>query len=227
MVERGTCNFTVKVKNAQLAGAIAAVVINNAAGEPITLGGADATVTIPAGMISQADGNLIQAPVAGHRHRPGQYQLPSPRDSALDAGVVVHEYGHGISTRLTGGPANVTCLQNDEQMGEGWSDFFASALTARQLRPRQDPARHVHVPVVPAGQRHGHPADAVQHRHWRSTRPPTRRSPTPRHSLPHGIGYVWNSMLWEVYWNLVNRHGYNGNLYEPGAPAATTWRCNW
>jgi hypothetical protein len=34
-------------------------------------------------------------------------------------------------------------------------------------------------------------------------------------TIPHGIGFVWNSMLWEVYWNLVAKHGYNPNIYEP------------
>jgi hypothetical protein len=33
-------------------------------------------------------------------------------------------------------------------------------------------------------------------------------------SQPHGIGYVWNTMLWEMYWNLVDRYGYNANIYE-------------
>ncbi len=32
-------------------------------------------------------------------------------------------------------------------------------------------------------------------------------------SQPHGIGYVWNTMLWEVYWNLVDRYGYNADIY--------------
>jgi hypothetical protein len=32
-------------------------------------------------------------------------------------------------------------------------------------------------------------------------------------SQPHGIGYVWNTMLWEMYWNLVDRYGYNANVY--------------
>jgi hypothetical protein len=31
----------------------------------------------------------------------------------------------GISNRLTGGPSNVFCLQNAEEMGEGWSDYIA------------------------------------------------------------------------------------------------------
>jgi len=33
-------------------------------------------------------------------------------------------------------------------------------------------------------------------------------------SQPHGIGYVWNTMLWEMYWNLVDRYGYNANIYQ-------------
>ena len=51
------------------------------------------------------------------------------RDGDLDNGVIIHEYGHGISSRLTGGPANVGCLGNSEQAGEGWSDWFALMLT--------------------------------------------------------------------------------------------------
>ena len=33
-------------------------------------------------------------------------------------------------------------------------------------------------------------------------------------SQPHGIGYVWATMLWDVYWNLVDKHGFNPNVYE-------------
>ncbi len=50
-------------------------------------------------------------------------------DGDLDNGIIIHEYGHGISNRLTGGPANVDCLDNQEQGGEGWSDFYALAFT--------------------------------------------------------------------------------------------------
>ncbi|KAH9253064.1 hypothetical protein BASA81_008970 [Batrachochytrium salamandrivorans] len=30
----------------------------------------------------------------------------------------------------------------------------------------------------------------------------------------HDIGTVWASMLWEVYWNLVAKHGFSTNLYK-------------
>ena len=46
-------------------------------------------------------------------------------------------------------------------------------------------------------------------------------------SIPHGVGYVWASTIWEVYWNLVDEHGFNPDIYDswdtrreqPGAPA--------
>ena len=44
------------------------------------------------------------------------------RDSAFDAGILIHEISHGLSVRLTGGPANSMCLMAGESggMGEGW-----------------------------------------------------------------------------------------------------------
>ena len=60
LIDRGTCAFVLKVKNAQNAGAIGVVVVNNVAGSPIGMGGSDATITIPAVMVSQADGTTIR-----------------------------------------------------------------------------------------------------------------------------------------------------------------------
>ena len=52
------------------------------------------------------------------------------RDSSLDTQVVVHEYGHGVSSRLTGGPANANALValQSSGMSEGWSDWWRSCL---------------------------------------------------------------------------------------------------
>ena len=60
LVDRGTCAFTVKVKNAQNAGATGVIVANNVVGPPTPMGGADATITIPSVMVSLATGNLIK-----------------------------------------------------------------------------------------------------------------------------------------------------------------------
>lgn len=53
------------------------------------------------------------------------------KDGDFDALVVIHEYGHRVSVRLTGGASSSGCLGNLEQMGEGWSDFFATILTIK------------------------------------------------------------------------------------------------
>ncbi len=61
-IERGGCNFDVKIQNAGDAGAVAAVVYS-IAGDPIVMNGNAALVDIPAVMIGQADGNLIVAEI--------------------------------------------------------------------------------------------------------------------------------------------------------------------
>lgn len=63
-----------------------------------------------------------------------RFTFSSPeRDSSFEAGIVIHEYIHGLSNRLTGGPANSRCLSTLESggMGEGWSDFYATAIRVR------------------------------------------------------------------------------------------------
>jgi hypothetical protein len=61
VIERGSCNFTVKVKNAQDKGATAVLMINNVNTNPFSMGGDDLTITIPSLMISKADGAAILA----------------------------------------------------------------------------------------------------------------------------------------------------------------------
>jgi Zn-dependent metalloprotease len=59
VVDRGTCGFAIKVKNAQVNGAIGVIVANNVAGT-INMAGVDPTITIPALLVSLADGNTIK-----------------------------------------------------------------------------------------------------------------------------------------------------------------------
>lgn len=60
LIDRGTCSFVIKVKNAQNAGATGVVIVNNVAGPPIAMGGSDPTITIPSVMVSQTDGTTIR-----------------------------------------------------------------------------------------------------------------------------------------------------------------------
>jgi minor extracellular serine protease Vpr len=62
LISRGTCTFSEKIRNAQDAGAIAAIVVNNVAGDPIAmgLGGIPNEPTIFAYMVSQTDGATLR-----------------------------------------------------------------------------------------------------------------------------------------------------------------------
>ena len=86
LVDRGTCNFTVKVKNAQDAGAVGVIVVNNVAGDPTTLGGEDPTITIPSVMVSLADGTTIKAGVPATGRISSN---PRPARSCHDTGVIL------------------------------------------------------------------------------------------------------------------------------------------
>jgi len=66
LVDRGTCTFVVKVKNAQNAGAIAVVVADHMEGAPPAgMGGGDSSIAIPSVRISLADGNRIKQHLSG------------------------------------------------------------------------------------------------------------------------------------------------------------------
>lgn len=67
---------------------------------------------------------------------PGRIQMfvfsgPEPdRDGDFDAEIIIHEYVHGLTTRLVGGGIGISALQSGG-MGEGWSDFYAMALLSQ------------------------------------------------------------------------------------------------
>ena len=62
LVDRGTCGVAIKSKNVQNAGGIGVVVANNVGGNPPpSFAGADATLTIPTIVVTQATGNSLRA----------------------------------------------------------------------------------------------------------------------------------------------------------------------
>ena len=194
------------------------IVANNIAGPPTAMGGANPAIVIPSVMVSQDDGALFKANVPFNATiADGTGGVPD-RDSDLDAGVIAHEYGHGISNRLTGGPATVSCLPNaggnSEQMGEGWSDWFGMTLTTHPSdRPSTPRGVGTYVSFQPGD---GNGIRPTPYSTDMNVNPSTYASVADvvNISQPHGIGYVWNTMLWEMYWNLVDRYGYNANIYE-------------
>lgn len=139
------------------------------------------------------------------------WDLTTPgRDGDLDAGIILHEYAHGISNRQTGGPSQAYCLGNAEQAGEGWSDWHTLVYTAK---PEQSATTNRGVGTYVLGES----PDGVGIRAYPYNTDmgvdPRTYADTQSASVPHGVGSIWTAMLWEVYWNLVDEHDFNPDFY--------------
>lgn len=165
-------------------------------------------------------------PADGGRGRMQMYlwNLTTPgRDGSFSNDIIVHEYGHGLSIRLTGGPSNVSCLDNSEQMGEGWSDYYALMLTARAT---DTPGQRRGIGTWVQGQTTTgtgiRPAPystdfAINDWTYGHTRPVANGGRGP--SVPHGIGFVWATILWEATQDMIAAHGFSPDFHNAGGAA--------
>jgi extracellular elastinolytic metalloproteinase len=57
------------------------------------------------------------------------------RHTALDSSVVYHEFMHGVTNRLVGGPLNTDALDEPQSagMGEGWGDYVACVINRTEV----------------------------------------------------------------------------------------------
>ncbi|MCY2986275.1 MAG: M36 family metallopeptidase, partial [Planctomycetota bacterium] len=159
----------------------------------------------------------FSTPPDGFAPRMQQYiftQTTPNRDSSLDSGIVVHEYGHGVSNRLTGGPANANALNalQSGAMGEGWSDWWALMFTqvvGDQATDAYPMGTYVlgQNPVTGSGiRRHPYSFDmAIE---------PLTFGDFNTSSEVHDAGEIWAATLWDLNWLLIQ-----GHTLDPALPA--------
>ena len=235
IVDGGTaaCSYLTRVQVAESLGADAVVVAHNttAAAPVLTASMAGPPVGIPAVAVTQADGNAIKAAVAlgpttgSVRKHPDH---PGIRDGDFDNGIVIHEYGHGVSQRLTGGPG-INCLTGNEQGGEGWSDWFAiTSLLDRTLDNPEGP-RGMGPYALFQANRQGNGIRPRPYSRNMEIQPFTYDSITTGGwlegaslAVPHGIGHGWASVLWDMVWDLIDKHGFNPDLFAAWDSAGNT-----
>ncbi|MDP1727047.1 MAG: T9SS-dependent M36 family metallopeptidase [Bacteroidota bacterium] len=218
LIDRGDCFFVNKVYNAQLAGAKAAVIINNTPGAPFTMGssgtGIAKLISIPSIMITKSLGDRLKndllANVTIHAVLVDSSGGPKFYDSDFDNGVIIHESAHGLSNRLTGGPQNSSCLYNAEQGGEGWSDFFALALTAKATDNPQS-GRGVGTYLIGEDTNGTGIRDYPYSRNM-SVNPSTYNSIKSDPEV-HFVGFVWCTMLYDIFWDMVDKYGFSNDIY--------------
>ena len=228
---RGSCNFTEKVKAAQEAGALAVIIVNTVDDPIFQMGGEDSTITIPSILISKNDGDpIIDALISGEPVNASLVDVgPYKRDGSLDNVIITHEYGHGVSMRLTGGPDTTDCLETctsrdkdgncisstyTEQMGEGWSDYLGLVLTMQDSdTPEQ--ARVIGNYVL-QGENEFIGIRPFPYSRDFSVNPVTYADTNDQvnFSAPHGVGSIWASMLWDLTWDLIDIYGFTPDVYQ-------------
>lgn len=211
VLDRGNCYFTTKVLHGQEAGAVAVLIANNQGGDVVqSMGGSNPDISIPSLMITQNLGDSIKATLPTQAVSVALSGSTEPnRDSDFDNLIIAHEYGHGISNRLAGGPANSSCLFNSEQMGEGWSDFFGLWLTAKPTDTPEQPRGIGNYVMFQTPEDKGirpnpYSTDLAIN--------PFTFGDIGELQIPHGLGSVWGAMLWDMYWLLIDEYGYDADL---------------
>jgi extracellular elastinolytic metalloproteinase len=132
------------------------------------------------------------------------------RDGDLEAGIVIHELSHGLSIRLTGGPANSGCLGWGESggMGEGWGDFLATVI-------RSNPVYSDY----PMGAWAANQSGGIRNYPYSlddTVNPSTYKTiDKPQYWGVHAIGEVWAQILWVVAQRLIKKHGFVESLFPP------------
>lgn len=217
VIRRGNCEFGAKVFAAQNEGALAVIVVNNVPDAPIVMGpgAAGQLVTIPSIMIDQGIGEqLITSLIAGTTINASLVAVPPfQKDGDFDNGIIAHEYGHGISTRLTAGPSAVNCLFNNEQMGEGWSDWFGLMVT---MKPSDVPQMGRGIATYVIGQStEGGGIRPARYSTSFALNPFTYNDTNNAGlTIPHGVGFVWASTLWDLTWAYIDKYGFDSDLFN-------------
>ncbi|WP_247828942.1 M36 family metallopeptidase [Arthrobacter antioxidans] len=192
-------------------------------GDPVLAEGNDFSGTDNANMSTPADG-------ASPRMQMFEFLGPQPdrrtRTSNHEALITFHEMGHYITNRLVGN-ANGLTNQQGRAMGEGWGDFFAICMTSQSadnfvsgvfpvggwtdLTPTFDDNYYFSI------RRYPYSADTSKNpltfRHISAGQllpigPPINPNAGGSNSAVHNAGEIWCAALWEVFVNLVAKHGH-------------------
>jgi len=209
LIDRGICSFIIKAQAAIAAGAVGVIIANNTTGVANAMTGTP-VLAIPSISISQADGIILKnALIAGAVTATINTCTTSNQiDGSLDNGIVAHEYGHGVSNRLTGGPSQASCLENAEQGGEGWSDWLALMMTMKS-GDQGTTARGIGTfakgqsAVGPGIRRYPYSTNM-------SINPQTYAS-IAAYTEVHAVGEIWCDVIWDMSWLLIDQYGFSAN----------------
>jgi extracellular elastinolytic metalloproteinase len=217
LVKNGGCDYDLKVFNSQEAGATGVIVYNPTSNAPAGIsitgnGSYISQVNIPSINIGKTEGEYLLGQITAGTtiNTTLANDYDGAKHSSFDNGIIAHEYGHGISNRLTG--QGYGCLQRSvsaEQMGEGWSDYFALMLTTRpgdtSALARGMGTYVMNEPTDGGGIRLAKYSPDFSVNNYTYGRTNTV-------SGPHAIGFIWATILWDLTWKYIEKYGYNSDV---------------
>ncbi|RKP04765.1 peptidase M36, partial [Thamnocephalis sphaerospora] len=137
------------------------------------------------------------------------------RDGNFDSSILTHEYGHGVSNRLVGGPHKVHCLRGTIESGgisEGTSDFFAIWEEMKEsdtFATKKTMGEYVkgapmraHPYAVNNGLHYGHMNGVA--------------------NSMHAAGNIWGTILYDLYWSMVAVRGFTNVKHQPDLAKGNT-----
>ncbi|PPQ72396.1 hypothetical protein CVT24_002081 [Panaeolus cyanescens] len=170
------------------------------------LGGKDNdSVTVSVQDPTRVNNANFATPPDGQSGRAKFFIYDGWRDSAMDNSLLVHEYTHGITNRMTGG-GTARCLKDPQSkgLGEGWSDAMAD-WTEQRGPTIKDLIQGVYVKNnFERGIRH-YPYSVDKKIN------PLLFSHLNKLSEVHAVGEIWANVLHQVHTSLVQRHGFSSS----------------
>lgn len=218
---RANNQFAPKVKRAQANGATGVIVFDSTATTGLTaFGGTDTVgIRIPAIFISGADGFKLRAAMQAGGTVNVSAALGPDFDGTFDNGVVSHEFGHGVSNRLTGG-GSANCLNNTtgyQTMGEGWSDYFGLWMTTRPgdigSNKRYVATYDNGVPLATGPGFRSKPYTTDMSAAGNNYTYAQLGNGSGKFSETHDVGEIWTTVLWDLNWGFINKYGYNPDFF--------------
>jgi len=130
-------------------------------------------------------------------------------DGDLDNGIVIHEYGHGVSNRLVGGPSNSNCMGGGQAggMGEGHSDCFSLFLRWRPNHNRNT--------VFEMGEyAAGNGIRLYPYAYNMTVNPQTYSYINGnQYSGVHAKGCAWCTIVYDIYLDMTEKYGFDPDWY--------------
>ncbi|KAG4106146.1 hypothetical protein H8356DRAFT_1418301 [Neocallimastix lanati (nom. inval.)] len=156
-------------------------------------------------MITGADGKNPRMKILVYNRIKG-YE----RDSAFSNQVIVHEYTHGVTARLVGGPSQTGCFKDPEAdcINEGLSDFFSLLLTIKEGENRSKEVTWAEWLSNGTSRKYKYSMN-------QNVNPLTYKNLS--HSKgseieAHYGGQLWASIMYDIIWEVIDEYGFSNNI---------------